>query len=296
MPKSTEKEPLLFVDTTYKGCFVKEQSFFKTPTPKPKDIKADNYVHNFDQMSENSFESFIPSNVTIHEVSEASTTDESVPPLVEEGSDEEEESCPYETVNILVDYQEQPSIPTFEEEAMSLPVKEAAMDEADSLPIEEVVVNETNLSVEDIAMNDLDSFPVEEIAVNEADSLSVQEVAMDESESLPVEANISVYERDEDAQFVQEEEQAVSSENHEEVLPVIELDEKQQEILSFIQDLTNRPSMMKAPIVQIVKKDGQLKSGMIQVVDDWHISIDDLMDNIETISIKDIEGIRILHL
>ena len=55
MAKSFEKEPLLFVDTTYKGCFVNEQSFFKTPTPKPKDIVADNYVHNFDQMSESNF-------------------------------------------------------------------------------------------------------------------------------------------------------------------------------------------------------------------------------------------------
>lgn len=54
--------------------------------------------------------------------------------------------------------------------------------------------------------------------------------------------------------------------------------------------------MMKAPIVQIVQKDGQLKSGMIQVVDDRHISVDDLMDHIETISVIDIEGIRILHL
>ena len=59
MAKSFEKEPLLFVDTTYKGCFVNEQSFFKTPTPKPKDIVADNYVHNFDQMSESNFKSLI---------------------------------------------------------------------------------------------------------------------------------------------------------------------------------------------------------------------------------------------
>ena len=67
-------------------------------------------------------------------------------------------------------------------------------------------------------------------------------------------------------------------------------------LLMFIQDLTNRPSMMKAPIVQIVKKDGSLKSGMIEIVDDWHITIDNLMDDVETISLADIEGIRILHL
>ncbi|MFR4992576.1 MAG: hypothetical protein ACLTC1_09985, partial [Turicibacter sp.] len=76
----------------------------------------------------------------------------------------------------------------------------------------------------------------------------------------------------------------------------LQLDEKQQEILMFIQDLTNRPSMMKAPIVQIVKKDGSLKSGMIEIVDDRHITIDNLMDDVETISLADIEGIRILHL
>lgn len=272
MPKSTEKEPLLFVDTTYKGCFVKEQSFFKTPTPKPKDIKSDNYIHNFDQMSESSFESLIPSNITIHEVSEASPINESMLPIFEEEIDEQEENCPYETVNILVDYQYQPSIPAFEEEEMSSSIEEVAMDEADSLPVEEV-------------------------ATDDLDLLSVEEVAIDELDPLPVEEDISVHEEDEEVQIVQEEvDKEVYSDNQAEAISVIELDEKQQEILSFIQDLTDRPSMMKAPIVQIVKKDGQLKSGMIQVIDDWHISIDDLMDDVETISITDIEGIRILHL
>ena len=45
-----------------------------------------------------------------------------------------------------------------------------------------------------------------------------------------------------------------------------------------------------------IKKDGSLKSGMIEIVDDRHITIDNLMDDVETISLADIEGIRILHL
>lgn len=88
----------------------------------------------------------------------------------------------------------------------------------------------------------------------------------------------------------------VSVEDVEQSSSTLQLNEKQQELLMFIQDLTNRPSMMKAPIVQIVKKDGSLKSGMIEIVDDWHIKIDNLMDEVETISLTDIEGIRILHL
>ena len=35
---------------------------------------------------------------------------------------------------------------------------------------------------------------------------------------------------------------------------------------------------------------------MIEIVDDRHITIDNLMDDVETISLADIEGIRILHL
>ncbi len=53
---------------------------------------------------------------------------------------------------------------------------------------------------------------------------------------------------------------------------------------------------MKAPIVQIVKKDGSLKSGMIELKDDRHITIDNLKDEIDVISVAEIEGIRILHL
>ena len=44
------------------------------------------------------------------------------------------------------------------------------------------------------------------------------------------------------------------------------------------------------------KQDGSLKSGMIELVDEWHISIDDLMNEVEVIPLSEIEGIRILHL
>ena len=250
MPKSIEKQPLLFVDTTYKGCYVNEQSFFKTPTPKPKDIKAENYVHNFDQLSESSFQSLIPSNVTIHEVIE----DPPKKDIFHEEMTELEEDCPYETVNIVVDYLDNPSFQPFEEIDEDSSLEEESIDDLEPIPvIESQEINEdTQISSEGETLLEevQESVPFGE----------VEEIIPDEISSLQ------------------------------------ELDEKQQEILLFIQDLTNRPSMMKAPIVQIVKKDGQLKSGMIQVVDDRHISIDDLMDHIETISIKDIEGIRILHL
>ena len=47
MPKKVEKEPLLFVDTGYLGCFVSEQSYFKTPTEKPNNVSNPDYVHNY---------------------------------------------------------------------------------------------------------------------------------------------------------------------------------------------------------------------------------------------------------
>ena len=48
--------------------------------------------------------------------------------------------------------------------------------------------------------------------------------------------------------------------------------------------------------IEIKKKDGSLKSGMIELKDDRHITIDNLKDEIEVISVAEIEGIRILHL
>lgn len=275
MAKSFEKEPLLFVDTTYKGCFVNEQSFFKTPTPKPKDIVADNYVHNFDQMSESNFQSLIPSNVTIREVVEERPSIVPTSPLVDESeaiASYEEESCPYETVNILVDYGDHPQTSFFNEKEIS------ASDEQDTL-VEEGVLAEEKMSdlSEENTLAEEGSYPItEESVIHEAEDSEVMINDVNESNQDVV--------------------HVMNSEGAEQNGSELQLDEKQQEILMFIQDLTNRPSMMKAPIVQIVKKDGSLKSGMIEIVDDWHITIDNLMDDVETISLADIEGIRILHL
>lgn len=275
MAKSFEKEPLLFVDTTYKGCFVNEQSFFKTPTPKPKDIVADNYVHNFDQMSESNFKSLIPSNVTIREVVEERPSIVPTSPLDDESeaiASYEEESCPYETVNILVDYGDHPQTSFFNEKEIS------ASDEQDTL-VEEGVLAEEKMSdlSEENTLAEEGSYPItEESVIHEAEDSEVMINDVNESNQDVV--------------------HVMNSEGAEQNGSELQLDEKQQEILMFIQDLTNRPSMMKAPIVQIVKKDGSLKSGMIEIVDDWHITIDNLMDDVETISLADIEGIRILHL
>ena len=275
MAKSFEKEPLLFVDTTYKGCFVNEQSFFKTPTPKPKDIVADNYVHNFDQMSESNFKSLIPSNVTIREVVEERPSIVPTSPLDDESeaiASYEEESCPYETVNILVDYGDHPQTSFFNEKEIS------ASDEQDTL-VEEGVLAEEKMSdlSEENTLAEEGSYPItEESVIHEAEASEVMINDVNESNQDVV--------------------HVMNGEGAEQNGSGLQLDEKQQEILMFIQDLTNRPSMMKAPIVQIVKKDGSLKSGMIEIVDDWHITIDNLMDDVETISLADIEGIRILHL
>lgn len=275
MAKSFEKEPLLFVDTTYKGCFVNEQSFFKTPTPKPKDIVADNYVHNFDQMSESNFQSLIPSNVTIREVVEERPSIVPTSPLVDESeaiASYEEESCPYETVNILVDYGDHPQTSFFNEKEIS------ASDEQDTL-VEEGVLAEEKMSdlSEENTLAEEGSYPItEESVIHEAEDNEVMINDVNDSNQDVVDV--------------------MNGEGTEQNGYELQLDEKQQEILMFIQDLTNRPSMMKAPIVQIVKKDGSLKSGMIEIVDDWHITIDNLMDDVETISLADIEGIRILHL
>ena len=275
MAKSFEKEPLLFVDTTYKGCFVNEQSFFKTPTPKPKDIVADNYVHNFDQMSESNFKSLIPSNVTIREVVEERPSIVPTSPLVDESeaiASYEEESCPYETVNILVDYGDHPQTSFFNEKEIS------ASDEQDTL-VEEGVLAEEKMSdlSEENTLAEEGSYPItEESVIHEAEDSEVMINDVNDSNQDVVDV--------------------MNGEGTEQNGYELQLDENQQEILMFIQDLTNRPSMMKAPIVQIVKKDGSLKSGMIEIVDDWHITIDNLMDDVETISLADIEGIRILHL
>ncbi|WP_235070904.1 hypothetical protein [Turicibacter sp. TJ11] len=299
MPKSVEKEPLLFVDTSFKGCFVQEQSFFKTPTPKPKNIAASNYVHNFDQLSESHFEQLVPSNVTIHEVTKEESFFEPVSLSFKEKKEEIEESFPYETVNIVVDYESQSSSLLFEDEPIDstdeIPVVEAiafhevpaSFEEEINEPIDLFSPEEsTGETVEDSSnqlVNNEEDFMIADSMVNSYDDFNVElSEELVSFSSLDTSESPLIHENEED--------------NSLDVVSSVEVDEKHEEVLSFIRDLTHRPSMMRAPIVQIVKQDGSLKSGMIELVDEWHISIDDLMNEVEVIPLSEIEGIRILHL
>ena len=299
MPKSVEKEPLLFVDTSFKGCFVQEQSFFKTPTPKPKNIAASNYVHNFDQLSESHFEQLVPSNVTIHEVTKEESFFEPVSLSFKEKKEDIEESFPYETVNIVVDYESQSSSLLFEEEPIDstdeIPVVEAiafhevpaSFDEEINEPINLFSPEEsTDEMIEDSSnqlVNNEEGFMIADSMVNSYDDFNVElSEELVSFSSLDTSESPLIHENEED--------------NSLDVVSSVEVDEKHEEVLSFIRDLTHRPSMMRAPIVQIVKQDGSLKSGMIELVDEWHISIDDLMNEVEVIPLSEIEGIRILHL
>lgn len=299
MPKSVEKEPLLFVDTSFKGCFVQEQSFFKTPTSKPKNIAASNYVHNFDQLSESHFEQLVPSNVTIHEVTKEESFFEPVSLSFKEKKEEIEESFPYETVNIVVDYESQSSSLLFEDEPIDstdeIPVVEAiafhevpaSFDEEINEPINLFSPEEsTGETVEDSSnqlVNNEEDFMIADSLVNSYDDFNVElSEELVSFSSLDTSESPLIHENEED--------------NSLDVVSSVEVDEKHEEVLSFIRDLTHRPSMMRAPIVQIVKQDGSLKSGMIELVDERHISIDDLMNEVEVIPLSEIEGIRILHL
>ena len=299
MPKSVEKEPLLFVDTSFKGCFVQEQSFFKTPTPKPKNIAASNYVHNFDQLSESHFEQLVPSNVTIHEVTKEESFFEPVSLSFKAKKEEIEESFPYETVNIVVDYESQSSSLLFEDEPIDstdeIPVVEAiafhevpaSFEEEINEPIDLFSPEEsTDETVEDSSnqlVNNEEDFMIADSLVNSYDDFNVElSEELVSFSSLDTSESPLIHENEED--------------NSLDVVSSVEVDEKHEEVLSYIRDLTHRPSMMRAPIVQIVKQDGSLKSGMIELVDEWHISIDDLMNEVEVIPLSEIEGIRILHL
>lgn len=299
MPKSVEKEPLLFVDTSFKGCFVQEQSFFKTPTPKPKNIAASNYVHNFDQLSESHFEQLVPSNVTIHEVTKEESFFEPVSLSFKEKKEEIEESFPYETVNIVVDYESQSSSLLFEEEPI---------DSTDEIPVVEAIAfHEVPASFEEEINEPIDLFSPEE-STDETVEDSSNQLVNNEEDFMIADSLVNSYD-DFNVELSEElvsfssldtSESPLIHENEEvsslDIVPSVEVDEKHEEVLSFIRDLTHRPSMMRAPIVQIVKQDGSLKSGMIELVDEWHISIDDLMNEVEVIPLSEIEGIRILHL
>lgn len=299
MPKSVEKEPLLFVDTSFKGCFVQEQSFFKTPTPKPKNIAASNYVHNFDQLSESHFEQLVPSNVTIHEVTKEESFFEPVSLSFKAKKEEIEESFPYETVNIVVDYESQSSSLLFEDEPI---------DSTDEIPVVEAIAfHEVPASFEEEINEPIDLFSPEE-STDETVEDSSNQLVNNEEDFMIADSLVNSYD-DFNVELSEElvsfssldtSESPLIHENEEvsslDIVPSVEVDEKHEEVLSFIRDLTHRPSMMRAPIVQIVKQDGSLKSGMIELVDEWHISIDDLMNEVEVIPLSEIEGIRILHL
>ena len=299
MPKSVEKEPLLFVDTSFKGCFVQEQSFFKTPTPKPKNIAASNYVHNFDQLSESHFEQLVPSNVTIHEVTKEESIFEPVSLSFKAKKEEIEESFPYETVNIVVDYESQSSSLLFEDEPI---------DSTDEIPVVEAIAfHEVPASFEEEINEPIDLFSPEE-STDETVEDSSNQLVNNEEDFMIADSLVNSYD-DFNVELSEElvsfssldtSESPLIHENEEvsslDIVPSVEVDEKHEEVLSFIRDLTHRPSMMRAPIVQIVKQDGSLKSGMIELVDEWHISIDDLMNEVEVIPLSEIEGIRILHL
>ena len=299
MPKSVEKEPLLFVDTSFKGCFVQEQSFFKTPTPKPKNIAASNYVHNFDQLSESHFEQLVPSNVTIHEVTKEESFFEPVSLSFKAKKEEIEESFPYETVNIVVDYESQSSSLLFEDEPI---------DSTDEIPVVEAIAfHEVPASFEEEINEPIDLFSPEE-STDETVEDSSNQLVHNEEDFMIADSLVNSYD-DFNVELSEElvsfssldtSESPLIHENEEDnsldVVSSVEVDEKHEEVLSFIRDLTHRPSMMRAPIVQIVKQDGSLKSGMIELVDEWHISIDDLMNEVEVIPLSEIEGIRILHL
>lgn len=256
MPKRTEKEPLLFVDTQYKGCFVNEQSFFKTPGRKSQNIALSNYVHNYDDFEPVDFDELVSEKpITITET------------IIEPEMDEDLEMDHYETVNIIVD-QEGIESSSYLEVTPNV-IEENYLDKEEELSVEEIplITSQTDFS----------ELPQQEpYLVQQSDSYSVLQ------SKTP---------------FNLEKEQPLDlSQEIEEEEPIVELDEKRQELLALIKDLTNRPSMMKAPIVQVVFKDGQLKSGLIELVDNQTITVDNMMDEPIQYSLSQIEGIRILHL
>ena len=254
MSKPTEKEPLLFVDTNYKGCFVNEQSFFKTPSRKTENISLSNYVHNYDEQNQMNDNELLQAN-------HVEITDTGISSNVKDDLDDDLDDINYETINIFVDQigieetdNQNESTDFFNEPISIKPIEDLSY-------LEELTIEESVLEPEVFSLA-----PVMESSVRPIEVL-------DEPTGI----------------FPNQEVVEVSN-------PVSVLDEKQQELLLFIQDLTDRPSMMKAPIVQVVLKDGALKSGMIGLVSEQTISVDNMMDEVEQFSIADIQGIRILHL
>lgn len=246
MPKKVEKEPLLFVDTGYLGCFVSEQSYFKTPTEKPNNVSNPDYVHNYASADFFDFDQF--------KVSHPDSGKKVEKLQVSDALEEEE----YEHVDILVD-----------EEEDSLLDQEEPFDLMNNIKVEETEFfdDQNNITIEEV-----------EIEAPVTERLNEEELELDGFEVIE---KIEV-----EDDFIEDDSEEIEN----------PMDEKQRELLLFIQDLTNRPSTMKAPIVQIVKKDGTLKSGILNLANETTVSIDNLMNEVEEISISSIEGIRILHM
>lgn len=246
MPKKVEKEPLLFIDTGYLGCYVNEQSYFKTPTEKPNDISNADYVHNYTQTDFFDFDEFKSLNDD-----NSVTNKQSLNPKDSKSDCDEE----YEMVEILVDEESDDGV-----ELNSISSIEAEADLLSNIQIEEIEVE-----------NDF----VQEVT-------EIGDQSIDETQRV---TDLVITSETEDEEIVDSEEDNVEM-----------IDESQRELLLFIQDLTNLPSQMKAPIVQVVQKDGTLKSGILKLKDEQTVSIDNLMDESEDILIDNIEGIRILHM
>lgn len=256
MPKRTEKEPLLFVDTQYKGCFVNEQSFFKTPGRKSQNIALSNYVHNYDDFESVDFDELVSEKPMIIEET-----------IIEPEMDEDLDIDQYETVNIIVDQEGM-------ESTGYQGMKPTLIEETGSDQEEELSIKETSMITSQADFSELPQQESYLVQSSDFDSVSQSEPLF----KIENEESLGFFQKTEEKE------------------PVVELDEKRQELLALIKDLTNRPSMMKAPIVQVVFKDGQLKSGLIELVDNQTITVDNMMDEPTQYSLNEIEGIRILHL
>ncbi|HAX74043.1 MAG TPA: hypothetical protein DCY20_11010 [Firmicutes bacterium] len=90
MAKRVEKGPVLFVDTSFKGCEIEEQTIYKTPKPQQKDIVSSSFVHTFDSNKKD--------DVVLEEMNQVENQFSK-----ENASDFSFDLSAYETVNIIVD-------------------------------------------------------------------------------------------------------------------------------------------------------------------------------------------------
>ncbi|MGL4337925.1 MAG: hypothetical protein ACRCST_13610 [Turicibacter sp.] len=236
MPKKSMKEPLLFVDSTFKGCQIEEQIFFKTPQVKPEDIINESYVHAFDSTA--SVSTIKPTQLKNNKM------------LLEVEGDEQEyevDSLEYETVNIIID----------------------------SVGLDDGYYPEIEDNFEGIK----DDYLVQEDLFLKNNTELTDEIRDEE-----VDTKTLTYAND-SYQF--------NDRNNSEDLS---LDEEQLELLSFIQELIRHGSMMKSPVVQLIQTNGQVVSGKITDINNHRITLDNYMDNLVIIELKEVKGLRILNL